>query len=99
MIIMEEDDPQANLPILDFFGLDHTSDTPCFVLFCWDNEDNLLVTHYRFNASSVDTAYSLLYEVIEELTKSEAQILPEYRKDMGVYRQAREQIRFWHKVV
>lgn len=92
MMITEEVDPKANLPIINFFGLDNTSDTPCFVLFCWDDNDELLVTHYKLTNRSIEDAYNSIIEVIEEISKSEAMILPEYRKQMGVYRQARESV-------
>lgn len=92
MVIMIEEDPKANIPVIDFFGLSHTSDVPCFVLFCWDDNNELLVTHYKLTAATPEIACNSILEVIEEITKSESQIQPEYRKGIGVYRQAREAI-------
>lgn len=92
LLIMEEVDPAANLPVIEFFGLDKTNDTPCFVLFCWDDESKLLVTHYKLTTGSVETAFNSLKEVVKEISQSESQILPKYRKEMGVYREARASV-------
>lgn len=92
MMIMEEDDPKVNIPVIDFFGLDHTSDVPCFVLFCWDDNGELLVTHYKITTGTPEITRNSILEVINEIAKSEEQIQPKHRKEMGVYRQAREAV-------
>lgn len=85
-------DPQANLEILEYFGLEDSDDTPCFVLFTWDDNDNLVRETYKIPLGSVDIVHNELRDIITSIAKVINQILPDYRRNIETYRLASDEL-------
>lgn len=96
------EDPQANRHILLNFGLKDSSELPLFVVFMWDDNDELNEVTIPIRGDDVDTVYSSIREIIETITKAENAIAPEYKRSVNVFRNVRrelESLKVRHNVI
>lgn len=82
-------DRKKNEDILNYFYLEDTDrDLPCFVLFAWDDNDNLCMNAYHIDDSSVESTHTSLRHIVTEISAAEEAVLDEYKGTTSVYRNA-----------
>lgn len=80
-------DWRKNEDILKYFYLEDTDrDLPCFVLFAWDDNDNLCMNAYHIDDSSVESTHTSLRHIVTEISTAEETVLDEYKGTTSVYR-------------
>ena len=87
-------DPELNKKIIDFFELKDEKDTPCFVVFCWDDNGNLINARYKIDNSVPSKAEDSLTRIVKTVSKAEANLVPSKRKDLCAYRNAIYKLEF-----
>ena len=80
--------PDMNKKIFDFFGLNGHSDAPCFVVFCWDDNGNLINARYKIDNSLPSNAEDSLTNIVKIVSQAEAKLIDTNRKDLNAYRNA-----------
>ena len=92
MMIATWDEPKANLPIIQDFGLEDSQDLPLFVAFMWDDEDNLNEITIPIHGNNVDEVYHSLEEIVSAITRVEERILPENKGTVNVFRNVKDEL-------
>lgn len=92
MMVSTLHEPNANKRVLKYFGLEESRDLPCFIVFMWDDNNQLCQIDWKIDDFSVDAAYNSIKEVIELISKAERDVLLEYKKSTGVFRQVKTEI-------
>lgn len=92
MMLPTYHDPNANIRVLKYFGLEEAGDLPCFIVFMWDDNNQLRQIDWKVNDYSIETAYNSIKEVVELISKAEQEILPEYKMSTSVFRQVKSEI-------
>lgn len=92
MMVPTYHEPNANRRVLKYFGLEESDDLPCFIVFMWDDNNQLCQIEWRIDDYSVETAYNSIKEVVELISKAEQDILPEYKMSTSVFRQVKSEI-------
>lgn len=81
-------EPQMNKMIFDFFGLKSHKDAPCFVVFCWDDNGNLLNARYKLDNSLPSKAEDSLTNFVKIVSKVEEKLDVDMHQDLSAYRNA-----------
>lgn len=92
MMVPTYHEPNANRKVLKYFGLEESADLPCFIVFMWDDNNQLCQIDWKIDDYSVDSAYNSIKEVVELISKAEQEILPEYKMSTSVFRQVKSEI-------
>lgn len=92
MMLPTYHEPNANRRVLKYFGLEESVDLPCFIVFMWDDINQLCQIDLKIDDYSVDSAYNSIKEVVELISKAEQEILPEYKMSTSVFRQVKSEI-------
>lgn len=79
MMIPSWHEPNANRKVLDFFGLQESSDLPCFIGFIWDDSGQLQQFEWKIDDSSVDKVYESLKKVVSLVSDAEASVSEELK--------------------
>lgn len=80
------DEPKANISVLRDFGIKNTEDLPLFVVFMWDDNDNLNEISIPIQGKNSESVYKSLEEIVKTITKVENDILPQYKGTINVFR-------------
>ena len=86
-------EPNENRKYLDVFSLDESSDLPCFIVFIWNNDDELEQITFKLSNDNLDKAFDSIREIVSIISKAEQQILPEYRKTDSVFNNAKADLK------
>jgi len=70
MMVPTYHEPNANRKVLKYFGLEESADLPCFIVFMWDDNNQLCQIDWKIDDYSVDTAYNSIKEVVELISKA-----------------------------
>lgn len=96
------DEPKANIPVLRDFGIKKTEDLPLFVVFMWDDDDNLNEITIPILGNNQEKVFCSLKEIVETIAKVEEAILPQYKGTVNVFRNVKaalEALAFRHTVI
>jgi hypothetical protein len=80
------DEPEVNKVILDDFGLKDSKELPLFVVFMWDDNDELNEISISIEGKTTDEVYHSLESVVKTIARAESQVLPEYKRTVNVFR-------------
>ena len=86
-------EPNENRKYLDVFSLRESSDLPCFVVFIWNDEDELEQISFRLSNNNLEEAFDSIRNIVSIISESERHILPEYRKTDRVFSNVREDLK------
>lgn len=95
-------EPKENETIIKDFGLEDSKDLPLFVVFMWDDKDNLQEVTIPIEGKNTDEVYKSLREIVDAITRVEAAILPENKRTESVFRNVESElkaIKFKRRVV
>jgi hypothetical protein len=92
MMIPVWKEPSENKKILEFFGLQDTRVLPCFVAFTIKENKELSRVSYKLDDDSYDNARNSIKKIINEITATVDNILPEYKDTDSVYREVTKTI-------
>ena len=84
---------QINKHLLETFGINNIKDLPCFVVFIWDDNDELKRFIVKVNGESEHEVYKSLRKIIDTITETESKILDEYKQTENVYREVVNNLR------
>lgn len=79
-------EPKANMQVLRDFGLENTERLPLFVAFMWDDTDELNQVDIPIEGKGIDEVYNSIEEIVKVITKAEAEVLPQYKGTVNVFR-------------
>lgn len=79
-------EPSSNLPILEDFGLSSSESLPCFVVFIWDDNDELQCISVPIIGEDQISVYHSIEEIVKVVAKAEQNVLPEYRHNVELFR-------------
>ncbi len=86
-------EPNENKKYLDVFSLDKSSDLPCFIVFIWNDDDELEPITFKLSNRNIEEAFDSIREIVSIISETERQILPEYRKTENVFRNVKADIK------
>lgn len=92
----------SNLPIIRDFGLDVDNNLPCFVVFMWDDNDELQQMIINIEGRDIDSVYHSIEEIIKAVTNAEKAVEPQYKRTVNVFRNViseLEGLNFRHKFI
>lgn len=92
MMTITDCEPNYNREFLKLFSLDELTDLPCFVTFIWRNEHEIEQVIWKLSNKNEEEAFDSIREVVEIISKTESEILPEYKKNDEVFRNVRNEI-------
>ena len=95
-------EPSSNMPVLLDFGLKNTENLPLFVVFMWDDNDELNQVAIPITGRTVDAVYHSIEEIVKAITKTEAAVEPKYKRTVNVFRNIvteLEALKFKHMVL
>lgn len=84
-------EPSMNIPILKDFGLEDSQDLPLFVVFMWDNDDNLNEVAIPIQGNDTDSVFHSLEEIVKAIARVEDAVLPEYKGTVNVFRNVKSE--------
>ena len=79
-------EPKTNMQVLRDFGLEKTNRLPLFVAFMWDDTDELNQVAIPIEGKNTDAVYNSIEEIVKVITKAEAEVLPQYKGTVNVFR-------------
>ncbi len=79
-------DEYTQTELYNYFDI-NPKDVPCFVVFIWDDHNNIKRFSVKFDDDSVDAVYMSLQRIIDVITRTERFILDEYKWSENVYRE------------
>lgn len=79
-------EPKTNMQVLRDFGLENTESLPLFVAFMWDDTDELNQVTIPIQGKNTDAVYNSIEEIVKVITKAEAEVLPQYKGTVNVFR-------------
>ena len=79
-------EPKTNMQVLRDFGLEKTNRLPLFVAFMWDDTDELNQVTIPIQGKNTDAVYNSIEEIVKVITKAEAEVLPQYKGTVNVFR-------------
>ncbi len=79
-------EPKTNIQVLRDFGLEKTDCLPLFVVFMWDDTDELNQVTIPIEGKSIEAVYNSIEEIAKVITKAEAEVLPQYKVTVNVFR-------------
>ena len=79
-------EPSSNLPILEDFGLSSSESLPCFVVFIWDDNDELQCISVPIIGEDQISVYHSIEEIVKGVAKAEQNVLPECRHNVELFR-------------
>jgi hypothetical protein len=79
-------EPRANMQVLRDFGLKDTENLPLFVAFMWDDTDELNQVAIPIVGKDIDMVYNSIAEIVKVIAKVEAEVLPQYKGTVNVFR-------------
>lgn len=92
MMTVTGSEPNYNREFLKLFSLDELIDLPCFVTFIWRNEHEIEQVIWKLNNKNEEEAFDSIREVVEIISRTESEILPEYKKNNEVFRNVKSAI-------
>jgi len=79
-------EPRTNMQVLHDFGLKNTESLPLFVAFMWDDTDELNQVAIPIEGKNIDAVYNSIEEIVKIISKTEAEVLPQYKGTVNVFR-------------
>lgn len=92
MMTITGSEPNYNREFLKLFSLDELNDLPCFVTFIWRNEHEIEQVIWKLSNKNEEEAFDSIREVVEIISRTESEILPEYKKNNEVFRNVKSAI-------
>lgn len=95
-------EPRKNMPVLSDFGLKDTEKLPLFIAFMWDDDDKLNQVAIPITGGDVDTVSHSIESIVKVITKTEAAVLPQYKRTVNVFRNIvaeLDALKFKHMVI
>lgn len=86
-------EPNENRKYLDVFSLKESSDLPCFVVFIWNDDDEMEQISFKLSNNNLEEAFDSIREIVSVISETERQILPKYRKTDRVFINAKEDLK------
>ncbi len=86
-------EPDENKKYLEVFSLDKLSDLPCFIVFIWNDDEELEQFTFKLSNRNIEEAFDSIREIVSIISETERQILPEYRQTENVFRNAKADIK------
>lgn len=85
-------EPNENKKYLDFFSLKNSKDLPCFIAFKFNDDGTIEQVVYKLNNDSEQGAFESLKTIVELITHTENQILPEYKHTDAVFNNVKKDV-------
>ncbi len=85
-------EPKDNLQILRDFGLENSQELPLFVVFMWDDHENLNEITVPIRGNDVNAVHNSLRCIIETITNVEQAVLPEYKRSEKVFQNVKTEL-------
>lgn len=85
-------EPSVNMDVLNIFEIKSTEELPCFVAFIWDNNDVVQSISVNINGRTDSDVYLKLEEVVSAIARAEAAVLPEYKKNVELFRNVKTEL-------
>ncbi len=79
------DEPQYNIPIIQEFGLKDSEKLPLFVVFMWDDDDQLHRLAIPIKGNDESSVYNSIKKIVKTVSDAEQRILPEYKRTEAVF--------------
>ena len=99
MMVQTWSEPNENRKYLDVFSLNESSDLPCFIVFIWNDDNELERITFKLSNQNQDAAFDSIREIVSIIADVEQQIIPTYRTTDSVFRNVKEDLKahFFHK--
>ncbi|MDE6649718.1 MAG: hypothetical protein K2K45_07295 [Muribaculaceae bacterium] len=93
MMVPTWEEPNENRKYLDVFSLEESSDLPCFIVFIWNDDDELEQITFKLSNSNLEEAFDSIREIVTVVSKAEQRIHPFYRKTDRVFSNVKKDIK------
>ncbi len=74
------------------FNITDEEQLPCFVVFMWDDQDNLQEIIVPISGDSIESVYKTIAKIVKSISDVESGILPEYKKTVNVFREVKKEL-------
>ena len=91
-MVPEWKEPNENKKYLDFFSLKNSEQLPCFIAFKFNDDETIEQVVYKLNNDSEREAFASLKAIVELITHTENQILPEYKHTDAVFNNVKKDV-------
>lgn len=91
-MVPEWKEPNENKKYLDFFSLKNSKDLPCFIAFKFNDDGTIEQVVYKLNNDSEQGAFESSKTIVELITHTENQILPEYKHTDAVFNNVKKDV-------
>ena len=91
-MVPEWKEPNENKKYLDFFSLKNSEQLPCFIAFKFNDDETIEQVVYKLNNDSEREAFASLKAIVELITHTENQILPEYKHTDAVFNNVKNDV-------
>lgn len=85
-------EPVANKEFIKLFGLQDTSKLPCFITFHINSKGEFDQLICPLKANNEEEAFASIKRIVQIISKTEKQILPQYKNSVNVFREVSKQI-------
>lgn len=85
-------EPNQNRNLLNFFNLNESSNLPCFIAFIWNDKEELEQLTWPLKNTSEQEAFDSIREVVEIISQTESNILPQKKSSENVFREVKGNI-------
>lgn len=85
MMLSTTYEPNDNRDLLELFSLNEMDDLPCFVIFIWKDDNTTERIVWKLKNDSADEVFKSIREVVEIVSNTESEVLPEYKKSENLY--------------
>ena len=92
MMVSTWDEPSSNMPIIRDFGLTDSKELPLFVVFMWDDNDELQQLSIHIMGDDEKSVYSSLETIVSTISQTEEMIEPQYKRTVNVFRNVTQQL-------
>ena len=101
MMVQTWIEPNENRKYLDVFSLKESSDLPCFIVFIWNDDNEIEQITFKLSNQNQDAAFNSIREIVSIISDAEQQILPAYRKTDSVFRNVKADLEahFFHRKI
>ena len=85
MMLSTTYEPNDNRDLLELFSLNEMDDLPCFVIFIWKDDNTTERIVWKLKNDSADEVFKSIREVVEIVSNTESEVLPEYKRSENLY--------------
>lgn len=85
-------EPNDNREMLELFSLNEIDDLPCFVIFIWKDDNTTERIVWKLKNDSADEVFRSIRKVVEIVSNTESEVLPEYKRSENLYRNVKKNV-------